>query len=209
MTLGLSPIKAVLFDLDGTLVHSALDFMQIRKDIACPAECDILEYLTRLNESDRNKAEAIIQRHELEDAQNVECIPGVEQTLAGLVEQGIRTAIITRNSREATFVKLAKLNLSIEHVLTREDAPAKPHPGALLHFSNLWQIQPRECVYVGDYKYDLQAARNANMHGGLYCEQGLANLPDYADQADFIFESFMSFEDQLLKYLNGKAPQRM
>jgi len=48
-------------------------------------------------------------------------------------------------------------------VLTREDAPAKPDPTALLMVANTWQLRPEDCLYVGDFIYDQQAAENAGM----------------------------------------------
>ena len=164
----LYPIKAVLFDLDGTLVHSKLDFKQIRLDIGCPAGQDVLVYLDELNSLERQRAENIVMQHELEDAHAAQIIQGASSLLDRLQLKGIKTAIITRNSLSATQIKIQKSALNIEHILTREDAPAKPNPEALLHFSTLWSLAPEDCVYVGDYLYDLQAANNANMHACLY-----------------------------------------
>jgi len=48
-------------------------------------------------------------------------------------------------------------------VLTRECAPAKPDPTALLMIAEQWQIAPTQCLYVGDYIYDQLAAEKAGM----------------------------------------------
>jgi len=72
-------------------------------------------------------------------------------------------AIVTRNCRQATAIKVANNGIPIDYVLTREDAPAKPDPTALLMVANTWQLQPEDCLYVGDFIYDQQAAENAGM----------------------------------------------
>ena len=71
-----------------------------------------------------------------------------------------------------TSTEIEKSGLNVQKILTREDAPAKPKPDALLYFSNLWRFDPQECIYVGDYLYDLQAANNAKMHACLYLNEG-------------------------------------
>lgn len=198
----LHPIKAILFDLDGTLVHSALDFKQIRKDIACPEGQDVLSYVEQLSHEEKLNAEEIIRQHELDDAHAAQVIQGASYLLERLETYGLKTAIVTRNSQVATQIKIQKSGLKVQQILTREDAPAKPSPDGLLHFSKLWNLQPQDCVYVGDYLYDLQAANNANMHACLYLEKTGLELPYYANLADFICQNFDDFEQHLATYLN-------
>lgn len=205
--ISLKPIKAILFDLDGTLVHSKLDFRQIRKDIACPEGLDVLAFLDSLSDDERRCAEKIIMQHELDDAHSTQIIEGASCLLERLDNYGIKTAIVTRNSQIATQIKIQKSGLSVQQILTREDAPAKPSPDALLHFSKLWNFSPQDCVYVGDYLYDLQAAHNAKMHACLYWDERGAELPHFADLADFICRDFAQFEQHLTNYLQGKIPE--
>ena len=198
----LQPIKAILFDLDGTLVHSSLDFKQIRQDISCPESEDVLTYIASLSLNEREIAEKTIVQHELNDARTSTIIPGAIRLLTRLDDHGLKMGIITRNSAEATNIKMERCGLNIDEVLTREDAPAKPDPSGLLYFSDLWGFSPNECVYVGDYLYDIQAANNADMHACLYLNNGLLNqAPYYAQQADFICKDFDFFENDVRTYL--------
>ena len=160
--------KAVIFDLDGTLVSSSLDFTAIREQTACVPEQDILEYMAALPPTKKARVAEIIREHEMADAHTCELLPGVDAMLARLDGLNIRTAIVTRNSAPATQIKLARTGIQLEQVITREDAPAKPAPDALLSLAKQWGLSNEECVYVGDYVYDLEAAHRANMHACLY-----------------------------------------
>ncbi len=158
--------QGFIFDLDDTLVHSALDFARMRQDIHCPEGEDILGYLERLRQSDSEMADiadAIIMQHEIVEAQTSNWINGAQAFVEALHEQDIPTAIVTRNCREATAVKLQRNQIPIKTVITREDAPAKPDPTALLNIAKQWKIAPNQIAYVGDYVYDIQVAHNAGM----------------------------------------------
>lgn len=193
-------IKAIIFDLDGTLVSSSLDFAQMRKDLGCPSGEDILTYIEALSADEQSKARAIVYRHEMADAQSVKLLPGVKELLEMLSGWNMRTAIVTRNSREATRKKLQQVALELDTVLTRECAPAKPHPGALLQLCQEWNISADQAVYVGDYLYDLLAAENAQMHSCLYVQD---SVPDYAEKAGFVCQDYSKFFTLFEAYLSG------
>ena len=156
----------IIFDLDDTLVHSALDFAQMRQDIHCPEGEDILGYVERLRYKDSemaDMADAIIIQHEIVEAQTSQWIDGAKEFVEALHQRNIPTAIVTRNCREATAIKLQCNRIPITTVITREDAPAKPDPTALNNIAEQWQIAPQQIAYVGDYLYDIQVAYNAGM----------------------------------------------
>lgn len=199
----LESVQAIVFDLDGTLVHSSLDFAKIRSDIGCPEGKDVLTFLDSLTPSHRQAAESIIHQHELHDASSTRAIKGALDLLARLREAGFRTAIVTRNSSQATEMKLKTCGITVEQVLTRESAPPKPDPSALLQLSRYWNLSPNRCVYIGDYLYDLQAANQAGMHACLYFDARDKALPGFAELADFICDDFDAFETCLLSYLES------
>jgi len=138
----------------------------------------------------------------MRDAESATIIDGVATTLAELKALGIKTAIVTRNSSKATQIKLQRTGLDVEKVITREDAPPKPAPDALLKIANGWQHKPENCVYVGDFRYDLEAALNAQMHA-VWFSNGMSPTPIYSEMAHFSFNHYDEFIGRLTKYWQG------
>ncbi|MBQ4798681.1 HAD family phosphatase [Pseudoalteromonas sp. MMG006] len=189
MTTQVEAIRGVIFDLDGTLVSSELDFSLIKAQIGCPCEQDLLDYIAQLpSPYMREEAMNIVHQHELIDAQSASILPGVADAVNALKAKEIPMAIVTRNFDKAAAIKLQNNPLPIETVLTRSDAPAKPDPSALNAISILWNISPSNLLYVGDFLYDIQAAHNANMRACLYAPD---TTPAYADQADYVLHDFI------------------
>lgn len=181
-------MKAIYFDLDGTLVDSKLDFHQMRKDLGFPKNVPILEHIETLTDANAiESANRIVVDHELKGARESELYNGVRELFLFLEENKIPTAILTRNCRAATQLTLEKFNLKVEHVITREDFPAKPSPSALLHLAEIHQVEPAYSAYIGDYDFDIQTARNAGMKAGLFINDKNQNL---VDRADFHFSCF-------------------
>ena len=103
-------------------------------------------------------------------------------------------AIVTRNFQQAAQIKIRNNAMPITRVITREDAPAKPNPEALLLIAREWQLKPERILYVGDFRYDVEAANNAGMHSCLYAPD---EQPDYAHQADLVIRHFDELTQQL------------
>jgi phosphoglycolate phosphatase-like HAD superfamily hydrolase len=159
-------------------VETSLDFAAIKRDIGCPAKDDILTFIDNLSCSkQQDEASRIVVEHELHDAQTSVWLPGAQAFVEIARRHALPLAIVTRNCRQATELKLNRNNMGIDIVITREDAPAKPDPIALLSIADGWQIETNEIAYLGDYIYDIQAAHNANMQAWLYKYQ--AGASDY------------------------------
>jgi len=181
-------VEGVIFDLDGTLVDSALDFDLIRSDLGIPVGFPILEYLDEMQSGEEKKRLLCsLREYELKGAERASLMPGVEDFLDELNTRELKSGILTRNSREATDRALINLNMQFTDVLTREDCPHKPDPAGLLSICHSWDVEPARVLYFGDYLFDLQAGRNAGMPTVLYSPQV---LPDYAHLADFTISHF-------------------
>ena len=191
--------RAVIFDLDGTLVTSSLDFVQLCHETGCTPGEDILSFVKTLPDEQRMAADRVIYQHEMRDAETSQVIAGVESALSELQRLGVNTAIVTRNSQQATRIKLERSRLPITHVITREDAAPKPSPDALLQIAQHWAFDPEECVYVGDFRYDLEAAHNAQMHAAWF-SNGTTPAPTYSEMAHFSFDHYDHFITRLKRY---------
>src|SRR5206468_1809626 len=100
--------RGVVFDLDGTLVDSRLDFDAMRREMELPPNQPILESLARLEPRQAERCHKILHRHELAGAERADLLPGVRELVAALHALGIRQAVATRNSRRITEATLAR-----------------------------------------------------------------------------------------------------
>ena len=157
-------ISGVIFDLDNTLVSSALDFDWLRQQLSCAANIDLLQYIADIPDvTHRKQLEEKVIEHELADARQSTIMPECENLLSYLRQQKIPTAVVTRNCAQAAKLKIDHHQLQFDRIVSREEFPPKPAPDALLDIAKQWQLVPQNILYVGDYIYDLQAAFRANM----------------------------------------------
>lgn len=181
-------VRGIIFDLDGTLIDSRLDFAAIRRDLGLSDGELILESLNAMPAGSRkDECLAILRQHELRGAECATLMPGVADFLSELKRRGVLAAVLTRNSTETTTISLKRLGLEFSQVLTRDDVPAKPDPTGPLRICKTWQFAPEEVLLIGDFLFDLQAGRNAGIRTVLYAP---GEIPDYADEADFMLRHF-------------------
>lgn len=165
----LDNIKGVVFDLDGTIVDSKLDFSLMRKDLGIEKSHGILEEIELIKCNDR-KSELlnIVRDHELKGARESELMSGFKDFYHYLLTQKIPIGILTRNSLEVTEITLSKFNLSFDLILTRDCCEPKPSPAGLIKVMEIWNMQAAEIIYIGDSKYDQQTAKNAQVKSVLF-----------------------------------------
>jgi HAD superfamily hydrolase (TIGR01509 family) len=161
-------IRGLIFDLDGTLVDSGLDFDRMRREMQLPERQPILEALEHLPEPRRSECWAILDWHEREGAERATLMPGVTELMDALEHRDIRRAVFTRNGRVATLRTLNRLKLTFETVVAREDAPAKPNPTGIWTICESWGLRPDEVAMVGDYLFDIEAGHRAGAHTVCY-----------------------------------------
>jgi len=162
------PIRGVIFDLDGTLVDSGLDFERMRQEMAIPPGSPLLEAIGALAEPRRSQCAAILDRHEKAGAERATLVPGAAELVARFRAGRVRQAVFTRNARQVALDTLARLGLAFDHVVGREDAPAKPDPTGIWRICDLWELARDEVVMIGDYVFDIEAGRRAGVRTVLY-----------------------------------------
>ena len=170
--------------MDGTLVESELDYVAMKREMHLPPDQPILESLAHVTDpAHRARCDEVLARHEREGSERAEWIAGAEQLLGQLGAWKLPLGIVTRNSRPATELVLGRLGCPIRDVMTRDDAPHKPDPTAILKLCERWDVAPSECVMVGDYLFDLLAGRAAECGTVLFSR---GEPPDYAHEADHV-----------------------
>jgi HAD superfamily hydrolase (TIGR01549 family) len=179
-------IRGVIFDLDGTLIDSQLDFEAMRREMGFPDGQPILEGIERLSVGPvRDNCLEILHAHERRGAESATLIAGTRELLAELTRLQLPQAILTRNSRAMTALALRRLELEFSQVLTREDAAPKPDPAGLWRICDVWDLTVEEVLFVGDFRFDLLAGRAAGIRTILFAPD---RPPDYAHEADFVVE---------------------
>jgi HAD superfamily hydrolase (TIGR01549 family) len=181
-------IKAVIFDLDGTITEPFFDFDAIRREIGfAPDAGPILELMEKMTARQRADAERILQYHEEKAVAESTLNPGAKETLDALRERGISIGILTRNRKENAFAVAAKHGLKFDGVVGREEGPVKPDAFGVLHLCQQFGIRPANAMVVGDYLYDLLCARAAGAIPVLLTTHEKAG--EFAKQADFVIEN--------------------
>jgi len=159
-------VRAVIFDLDGTLTEPLLDFDAMRAEIGLPPG-PILEQLAHADDATRARADEILRRHEREAIARATLADGCAELLARLAALGIPAAILTRNVREVVEIFARTFGFSFAAVYTREDGPHKPSPAGVFALCEKMGAAPAETLVVGDYKFDILAGRAAGCSTAL------------------------------------------
>lgn len=190
-------IKAVIFDMDGTLTEPMLDFDQIREDMGVRREAGpILEILEEMSESDRVIAEKVLCEHEDKAAVGSELNDHVRQTLESIKNASIKMGILTRNTRRNVVTVLKKHNLAFDGVFAREDGPAKPDAYGVNSLCDKFGVKAAETIVVGDFEHDIISAKAAGAVAILFKTH--KNAEFFAEKADFVIDRF----DEVLNIIN-------
>ena len=176
--------RLVVFDMDGTLTHDAMDFEALRVELGLTERRPILEWIAGLGEVDRDHATKILEQHERRAAETCRLRVGVVDMLEALALRGVRTALLTRNSRSSVRRIVARHRLSFEVLVSRDEPPFKPHPASLERILRHYRLAPGETLMVGDNVFDLQVAHGAQVASVLLVD-GAGPVPPFAGQADF------------------------
>ena len=179
----MAALRAVLFDLDGTLLDTAPDMIGALN--ALRAEHRLAELpaarvrpsvshgssrLVQLGFPDALDL-AALQRRYLEiyaDRLSLETrlFEGMDGALEQLASRRLAVGIVTNKPAWLTEPLLGDLKLRARFacVVSGDSLPErKPHPLPMLHAADLAGAAPEECVYVGDAQRDVQAAHAAGM----------------------------------------------
>lgn len=191
-------IKAVIFDLDGTLTAPYFDFDEIRSQMGLAADAGpVWELMDKMDTPQRAEAESILHYHEQRAVAESTLNPGVKQTLSALRECRIYVGVLTRNTTANAMAVAQKHGLKFDAFMGREDGPVKPDAFGVLDLCRRFGVQPDETIMVGDYLFDIQCAAEAGAISVLLANH--ANADEFAKHADFTIENI----EQILEIINN------
>jgi HAD superfamily hydrolase (TIGR01509 family) len=160
-------VRHWLFDLDGTLTVAQHDFAGIKRRLGLPPDLAILEAIALRPASEQAELLERVHAWEAELADSARAAPGAAALLGRLRDEGRRLGVVTRNSRATALRTLAAAGLraflSDEDVVGRDEAAPKPAPDGLRLLLARWNADPGDAVMVGDFRFDLEAARAAGV----------------------------------------------
>jgi HAD superfamily hydrolase (TIGR01509 family) len=195
-------IKAVIFDLDGTITQPFFDFDAIREEIGLARDSGpLLESMEKMTPQLRRKTEKILFNHEEKAVIESKLNSGTKQTLSRLRAAGIHIGILTRNKRGNAHAIARMHKLKFDAVIGREDGPVKPDSFGVLQLCRQFDVEPEETLVVGDYLFDLLSAKAAGACAVLLANHHQAD--DFAEHADFCIENITGILDIIANKNSG------
>ena len=184
--------KGIVFDLDGTLVNSEVDFVRMKRNMIAVLEehgapkgvltpqmttVIVLEN-ARKYWAEQGKTETekqwledemtrLMDQGELEAIETLTVIKGAKDAVHKLNRMGYRLAILTRSHHEYAAKALEKTGMigDFELILGRGETPQpKPYAEAMIHAAKLMNLRLDELFLVGDHHIDATCALNAKCH---------------------------------------------
>lgn len=178
--------RCVLFDLDGTLVDTAPDLAyaanQVRAEVGLPP-LPVTRYRPVASAGARGllkvgldlspdhpdyagRRESFLAHYRTHLARESRLFDGMDAALHALERGGVAWGIVTNKPQWLTEPLLAQLALADRAAVAigqMEGVPPKPAPDGLLLACRRVGVAPGDCVYVGDDRRDVVAARAAGM----------------------------------------------
>jgi N-acetyl-D-muramate 6-phosphate phosphatase len=217
-------LRAVLFDLDGTLLDTAPDMVgalnRLREEHSlAPLPFDAVRSAvshgaarivkTGFPSADAEQLAALQQRF-LQIYRGALCretrlFAGMDDVLGALASWRVKIGIVTNKPAWLTDPLLEDLGIRgrFACVVSGDTlAERKPHPLPLLHAAALAEVRPDECIYVGDAQRDVQAAHAAEMPA-LVANYGY--LRDDEDPTDWGGDGYLNRPLDLLDWLEASG----
>ncbi|ENU87899.1 phosphoglycolate phosphatase, bacterial [Acinetobacter sp. CIP 102529] len=181
-------MKAVLFDLDGTLIDTAADFVRIIQQMCRDEQRPVVEaeiIRTQVSEGARAMVQLVYPEMDVTDpvflahrqrflntygdniVVDTNLFEGMYPLLVELEAHQIPWGIVTNKPRGLSELLLAALNLTERCavlVCPEDVSKTKPDPEPMYLAAKQLNLEARDIIYVGDHPRDIDAGRNAEMY---------------------------------------------
>lgn len=173
-------LKAILFDLDGTLLDSVSTILESNRVVCTSMGISYDEdvWRTLIGIPLEVQANKLLPGRELEYMDNykrvyrerqdpeIRLFPGTVSMLDALRLQGYRTAVVTSKNARGTHrvMQLTELATKFDAIITADDVErAKPHPEPILKALDMLSVKSHEAIYVGDSFFDVDSSQRAKV----------------------------------------------
>lgn len=224
--------RAIIFDLDGTLVDSAPDIAEainagfgplgvppfpiedVKTMIGGGAQVAIsraakLAKLALDPETEAGVLARFMEVYARASAEGRGLYPSVHDVLSGLRNKGVGLALCTNKAEHITHITLEALGIAgyfTAVVAARNDLPKKPHPAMLLKALEPFRIAARDAVMVGDSHADVEGGRAAGCRV-IAVSYGYSSTPAADLGADCVIDDLTELPTALVR-LKGAAVSR-
>ncbi len=156
-------LKAIIFDMDGTLTEPYINWPNLRSKINCPSQKTIIEHIDSLPAKQRKRASDMLLATEWDAAQHAAIRDGALELIHALRDRNFKLGLVTNNHGAAMRCVLNRLNHPFDVAFSRDDGPIKPDPHLIHRTLQTLGISPREAISIGDSRYDLMACAAAHV----------------------------------------------
>jgi phosphoglycolate phosphatase len=187
MFIGASSFKlsCVLFDLDGTLLDTAPDILSSFEfalnshNLNIPALDPIKPYISfgasvlirashpNLTESQHEDVlSTMLDYYQNHIADHTVFFADLDQSLSTIESVGLKWGVVTNKREQLTLPLMAAFDLTDRAaciISGDTTSKAKPHPEPMFEACKRAQVNPENCIFIGDAKHDIQAGNAANM----------------------------------------------
>lgn len=200
------PIKAVIFDLDGTLTRPFFDFDAIRREMGLDKDAGpVLEAMEKMEPEQRKQSEQILHRHEQRAVAESTLNEGTRKTFETLEQRGIPIGILTRNRKANALAVAEKHDLKFDAIVDRHSGPVKPDAFGVRQICQQFGVKTRETMLVGDCLFDILSAKAAGAVAVLLVNTERA--VKFADRADFTIEKIDRIV-QIIEKINKDSSEK-
>ncbi|MEW5800464.1 MAG: HAD family phosphatase [bacterium] len=214
--------KAVLFDMDGVIVHTMPDhfraWQQVLRSVGIeveefeiyrregePGMVTLLELLAQYGkELTLEERQHLLQQKEslFKEIASPSLFHGIENLIEEVKQQGYRLGLVTGTSKnEVESVLPSRLSSLFEVIITGDSVSrGKPAPDPYLRAIESLNLKADEAIVIENAPYGIQSAKEA----GMLCIAVATSLPkEYLRQADFVLGSVTEVRGLLLDRPNG------